>query len=197
MIKAYFLFLYVFDFSELGVNHNQSLGKSSAFLKSSARITILSVLSRRVKNQTAILRNKEHSKVAKEFPDTESKVPGNQDNTSKDQSMNSTSVLPAQIGSNPQMLNEEANIADGNNEENEGSKRIPNGISGPKGNNCDENGNGVSVKSSCKSEPAVSKDRGNNVKGKYGRSSKSTKSFKTPFDYMKERKLSEPVMSPR
>lgn len=178
---------------ELAVNYKSSFGNPSAFLKAGARITILSVLSRQVKNQTAILRNKEHSNIVKVFPEIEPTLSDNQGNSLRDHSMSSTSVLPVQSDANSHMVNDEAIVVDGDNEENEGSMRIPNGISGPNKNNHDENDNGVPLKSPSRTEPAVSKDC-NNVKAKYGR---SCKNGKTPFDFMKERKLSEPVMSPR
>lgn len=186
---------------ELPVNYKTNLGNPSAFLKAGARITILSVLSRQVKNQTAILRNKENLRYIKDFPTTESKLQSDQNNNAKEPSMNSTKVLPLQCGKDSRtVIDGTTGVVEGDRSENEGSIGATNGLSESSGSGCSENGennNGVFLEGSAssKNERVVSKNCVNG-NGKYGREAKN-RNMKSPFDYMKERKLSEPVMSPR
>ena len=182
----------------MAVNYKSGLGKSSAFLKTGARITILSVLSRQVKNQTAVLKN---SKLIKEFPEKESKLQDNQNDKFKANSMSSTDALRIQSeGSSPAVKTGTNEVVAGNVTGNIGSARIPNGIPEQDGNDQDTNGrhaNGVVVNSSSfsRNEPVVSKNCVNSST-KHGKSPQNGNT-NTPFDYMKERKLSEPVISPR
>ena len=165
------------------------LDRANAFKKAAARITIISVLSRQVNTKSAILGNESVLIKLKEIQEPE--PPKLQvSEVSTNISMSSTNVLPARRDPHLPIVKE------GSNEEIAGTNGGSNGHNGMNGDAVLE-GTGAeggakkctrhSVKNSGVSKNAVNGEKD----GVNGQSQPNL------FDYMKERKLSEPVISPR
>lgn len=162
-------------FSELVIRPN--FVKPSSFQKAAARLTIISVLSRQVNTKSSFSRN-DRSPI--EVPETRKQEPPR---ISEIPSMSSTNILLARREGHL------SSVTEGSNESIEdkgGENKGCNGVNGDLKQKVDGGKNGsqstrVSTKDSEVSQTTV------NGQGWH----------RDPFEYMKERKLSEPVLSPR
>jgi hypothetical protein len=158
------------DFSELLIRPNWK--KPTAVQKAAARLTIVSVLSRQVNSKPAVLRNDSGPIRLPEIQQLE-----------EVSTMSSTNIIPS--GPDERL----ASVDEGSNKNIEGKcgeSNDCNGMNGDvfgevKGGKCGNEETSHSVKDSKVSKKIT------NGQGKQS----------DLFDYMKERKLSEPVLSPR
>ena len=151
--------------------------KSTALQKAAARLTIISVLSQQVNTKSSVLRS---DSVPIEFPKIQ------EPKLQETSVMSSTNILPARRDGHLPSVSEGSNE---NVEDGKGENTGCNGINGDvvKGVEDSESVK-QGTKNSVKDFGVVNgNEKDGSNEGKHG----------DPFDYMKERKLSEPVLSPR
>ncbi|XP_028400449.1 golgin subfamily B member 1-like isoform X2 [Dendronephthya gigantea] len=152
--------------------------KPNSFQKATARLTIISVLSRQVNTKSPFPRN-EHSPI--EIPETRKQEPPR---ISENSAMSSTNILLARREGHLSSVTEGSNESI---EDKDGESKGCNGVNGGVKQWVDGGKNGgQSTTSGSTKDPEVFHKT---VNGKGWN--------KDPFEYMKERKLSEPVLSPR
>ena len=151
-----------------------NLEKPTAFQKAAARFTIISVLSRKVNTKPAVLRN---DSVPLRFPEIQAFAP------KEVSTMSSANFLPSQCDGHLASVDERSNE---NIEDKNGETKDHNGINGDVADGLKHGKCGNQETSHSGKDSKVSKKVTNDQEKQ-----------SDPFDYMKERKLSEPVLSPR
>ena len=167
---------HVFFFFVLELVIRPNLDKPTAFHKAAARITIISVLSRQVNTKSTVLRN---DSVPVRLPEIQDSKP----QVSEISTMSSANILPSRRDEHLTSVSEGSNE---NIEDKSGESKGHNGMNGDAVEGVEDDKSGNRCPSHFVKDSRVSKKTAN------GKEKQSD-----PFDYMKERKLSEPVLSPR
>jgi hypothetical protein len=150
------------------------LDKPTTFQKAAARITLISVISRQVNTKSPVLRNDSVPIRITEIPEPQ---------VTEISIMSSANILPARRDGHL------ASVTEGSNESIEDKSGVGKGYNGINGDAVEGVEDGKSGDQSARHSVKDSKLSKKVVNGQEKQSN--------PFDYMKERKLSEPVLSPR